>query len=153
MLHTFDNLMDIRFELWVDLMKYISNVNVKRVGGRTLRVWGGEVPVLTRVFPIFHPETVKYTQINASTSFTKSANNVAPPSLGIGQSGQLYFLCASFCLCAFSSGWELPSAGRVQHCWVFHQMNTRYESARSSSQGRDVCVGRHIAYVETTQVP
>lgn len=61
-------------------------------------------------------------------------------------------LCASFCQCAFSS--EMGTAeGWVQRCWVFYQMDTQYESRLSFSQGLNVCVGLHIAYLETTQDP
>lgn len=41
----------------------------------------------------------------------------------------------------------------VQHCWVFYQMGPRDESGLSFSQGFNVCVGLHVAYLETTQVP
>lgn len=61
-------------------------------------------------------------------------------------------LCVSSCRCAFSSGWEVQRAAWV-HCWVFYQMDTQYESGLSFSQGLNVCVGLHIAYLETTQVP
>lgn len=62
------------------------------------------------------------------------------------------FLCASFCRRAFSC-WMGTAESWVQHCWVFYQMDTRYESGLSFSQGPNVCVGLHIAYLETTQVP
>lgn len=70
--------------------------------------------------------------------------NVASSSSGIWTA---LLSCASLCC------WMGTPQSWVQHCWVFYQMDTRYESGLSFSQGLNVCVGLHIAYLETTQVP
>ena len=72
--------------------------------------------------------------------------------LGICTFGQLYSsaLPSVGVLSLLKMG---SAAGWAQHCWVFYQMDARYESALSLSQGANVCVGLHIAYLETTQVP
>lgn len=98
---------------------------------------------------IFHSENVKYThQSEQALPCQNKLNDVASSSFGIWTA---LFLCASFCRRAFSAGWELQS--RVQHYWVFYQMDTWYESGLGFSQSLNVCVGLHIAYLETTQVP
>lgn len=79
---------------------------------------------------------------------------MASPSFGISDIWAALFLKACpfhppACF-LFSVGAE---GSWVQHCWVFYQMDTRYESGLSPSLGLNVCVGLCIAYLETTQVP
>lgn len=67
--------------------------------------------------------------------------------------GLYSFVPLCFLLAACFLSWTGTAASWAQHRWVFHQMDTRYESVQSLSQGLNVCVGLHIAYLETTQVP
>lgn len=71
--------------------------------------------------------------------------------LGFGHLDSFIPSCFPLSMCFLF--WMGTAERWVQHCWVFYQMDTRYESGLSFSQKLNVCVGLHIAYLETTQVP
>lgn len=97
---------------------------------------------------IFHSENVKYTRVlEQGLPFENKQIMWHLHHLGFGHLDSFTPLCfptLSFLL------WMGTAVGWVQHCWVFYQMD---ESGRSFSQAPNVCVGLHIAYLETTQVP
>lgn len=102
---------------------------------------------------IFHSENVKYTHLlEQALPFQNKQKYVASSSFGIWTFGQLYSVVLPS-VGVLSLLWMGTAERRVQHCWVFYQMDTRYESGLSFSQESNVCVGLHIAYLETTQVP
>lgn len=94
---------------------------------------------------IFHSENVKYTHL-LERVFPSENKQIKCGIFIIWDLDSFILLCIPLLL-------DGNSAELVQHCWVFYQMDTRYESGLSFSQGLNVCVGLHVAYLETTQVP
>lgn len=101
---------------------------------------------------IFHSENVKYTHLlEQALPFQNKQIMWHLHHLGIEHLDSFIPLCFPLSVCFHF--WMGTAESWVQHCWVFYQMDTQYESGLSFSQGPNVCVGLHIAYLETTQVP
>lgn len=94
---------------------------------------------------IFQSENVKYTHL-LERALPSENKQIKCGIFIIWDLDSFILLCIPLLL-------DGNSTELVQHCWVFYQMDTRYESGLSFSQGLNVCVGLHVAYLETTQVP